>query len=83
MNFLILRYSQTPRDIKKKKLKKDATQSINVLYKGTEMVLDAFSSGILPLQPTEGAGNRGMLAPVTKVSCNHLSLRILIIKQMV
>ena len=45
------------------------------------MVLNAFKSGIFPLQPTEVSGNSGMSDCVTKVS-DRFSLKILTPKQM-
>ena len=45
------------------------------------MVLNAFKSGVFPLQPTEVSGNSGMSDCVTKVS-DRFSLKILTPKQM-
>ena len=37
------------------------------------MVLNAFKSGMLPLQPTEGTSNPGMLAYIAEVSDRYVS----------
>ena len=58
-----------------KKSKRVTLETLNALYDGRGMVLDAFKSEIFPLQPTEGTSNSGMLAAQAKVSdrevCNH------------
>ena len=42
--------------------KSDTLESINILYEGREIVLNAFKSGIFPLQPTDVIGRPGMSA---------------------
>ena len=44
-----------------KKSKRVTLETLNALYDGRGMVLDAFKSEIFPLQPTEGTSNSGML----------------------
>ena len=62
-----------PRNKKKRKLKRDAVKSKDAPYKVREMVLNAFKSGIFPLQRTEGKGNPGMPTDIAEVSDREVS----------
>ena len=59
-NFLIeiveFNKNTKPRDIERKKQKRDNNLSLNELYEGREMVLNTFKSGTFPLPRTEGTG---------------------------
>ena len=54
--------------IQREKAKKNAVESINVLYEGRKMVFNVSTSEIFPLQPTEVTGNPSRSACVAKVS---------------
>ena len=57
-----------PRDMEKKKLKRDTIENLNALYESREMVLSAFKSGRFPLKPTESADKPYISACVAKAS---------------
>ena len=48
-------YTKT-RNLQRKNKKISTLESINALYEGKEMVLNAFKSWIFPFYPTEGIG---------------------------
>ena len=73
--FLDLKKPPVPRDIDKR-AKRGTLESIEVLYEGTEIVLNASRSGILPSQPAECKHYLGIPARVAKVF-DHFSLKIL------
>ena len=53
--------------MERRKLKRDAVKTIDALYEGRDMVLNAFKSRIFP------TGNPGMLARVAEVSYRKVS----------
>ena len=58
----------TPRDIEKRKLKRDTIEIIDALCEDRDMVLNDFKSGIFPLQATEGLGSLSMSYRIAEVS---------------
>ena len=51
-----------PKDIERKKHKRDTFENINTLYGGGKIVLNDFKRGIFPIQPSEHKGHPGVLA---------------------
>ena len=66
--FLDFKKETKPGDIEEKKLKRNTTDTINALYEGRVMFLNAFKSGIFLLQPTEGKGTSGTLPRLANAS---------------
>ena len=60
--------STPPRDIEKRKLKRDTIEIIHALCEDRDMVLNDFKSGTFPLQAIEGLGSLSMSYRVAKVS---------------
>ena len=58
----------TPRDIEKRKLKRDTIEIIHALCEDRDMILNDFKSGTFPLQATEGLGSLSMSYRVAEVS---------------
>ena len=53
---------------RRKEEKNDAYESVNALYQGREVTLNAFKSRIFPIKSTQGKWHPSELARVTKVS---------------
>ena len=53
---------------RRKEEKNDAYESVNALYQGREVTLNAFKSRIFPIKSTQGKWRPSELARVTKVS---------------
>ena len=83
-NFLknMVQFNHKTRPKKEDRKKKYTFDSISALYKGRELTLNAFKSGIFPIRATKGKGrysdlaSLASLARVAKVS-DHSNLKIL------